>query len=256
MAGIYHAYYTVALAPAVAALVGTGGWALWRRRDSLVATAVLGAATALTVALAFFLLDRTTDWLPWLRYAVATLGLAAAVMVVGARHLPRRVGVAVAATALAAALTGPAAYSLATAGTPHTGSIPTAGPGETDLGGMGGAAGGLLDGSTPSTELTDLLLADAADYTWVAATVGANAASGYQLATEEPVLPIGGFNGSDPSPTLAEFQDQVADGEIHYFIAGGGGMSSGLGGESGISAWVSENYEATTVDGVTLYDLS
>ena len=35
MAGIFHAYYTVALAPAVAALVGIGSWVLWQHRSSL-----------------------------------------------------------------------------------------------------------------------------------------------------------------------------------------------------------------------------
>ena len=69
-----------------------------------------------------------------------------------------------------------------------------------------GGAGGLLDGSTPSAEITALLEADADSYTWVAAAVGSNTASGYQLATEQPVMAIGGFNGSDPSPTLAQFQ--------------------------------------------------
>ena len=54
--------------------------------------------------------------------------------------------------------------------------------------------------------MTDALLADADEFTWVAAAVGANSAAGYQLATERPVMAIGGFNGSDPAPTLAEFQ--------------------------------------------------
>ncbi len=46
-------------------------------------------------------------------------------------------------------------------------------------------------------------------------------------------MAIGGFNGSDPSPTLAQFQEHVADGEIHYFISGGadgGGRGGGGGG--------------------------
>ncbi len=61
-------------------------------------------------------------------------------------------------------------------------------------------------------------------------------------------MPIGGFNGSDPSPTLAQFQSYVANGEIHYFIAGGGGLGGGggFGGGGGsdsgtstaISTWV------------------
>ena len=294
MAGIFHPYYTIALAPAIAACIGIGAHVLWRHRDRLVARGLLAAATAFTATWTFSLLGRT-DWQPWLRYAVLVLGLAAAVALFGLRHLPRKVGVAVAAAALISALAGPTAYSLATAASPHTGSIPSAGPaasatgfrggptggtggmgtppnagtntGGTNTGGTntGGAnTGGLLDGSTSSDALNALLSEDAATYTWVAAAVGSNAASGYQLATELPVMAIGGFNGSDPSPTLAEFQEYVANGEIHWFIGSGGGMGGGgFGGPSAggstsseIATWVQENFTAQTVDGVTVYDLS
>ncbi len=278
MAGIYHAYYTVALAPAIAACVALGAWALWQRRGSLVASGVLGFTVALTSAWSFVLLSRTPDYHPWLRWTIVVLGFAAALMVVGARHLPQRVAGVVALVALVAALAGPTAYSLSTAATPHTGSIPTAGPssaggiggmpggmpgGTGAMGGTGGGVGGLLDGSTSTTTLTSLLLEDADSYDWVAATVGANSAAGYQLATEQSVMPIGGFNGSDPSPTLAQFQDYVADGRIHYFIAGGGGLGGGmgggpggLGGDSEIATWVAATYTAQTVDGVTVFDLT
>ncbi|MGB8021974.1 MAG: hypothetical protein WCF04_12155, partial [Candidatus Nanopelagicales bacterium] len=141
-----------------------------------------------------------------------------------------------------------------------TGLVP--GPGGTGQS-LGGGAGSLLNGSTPSTALAEALLADADQYTWVAATVGANSAAGYQLATEKPVMAIGGFNGSDPAPTLAEFQALVAEGRIHYFISGGmgrEGMGAGQNGGSqagsGISAWVAENFPATTIDGTTLHDLT
>ncbi|HEX4471132.1 MAG TPA: glycosyltransferase family 39 protein [Nocardioides sp.] len=303
MAGIFHPYYTVALAPAIGALVGIGALVLWQRRDSLVATGALGLTTALTTALAFELLDRDASWHPWLKYVVATVGFAAAMLVVAARHLPRRIAVAVAIAALLAGLTGPAAYSLATASTPHTGSIPSAGPASAaglggGFGGFGGtpptglptggttnragqtgtgqtgtsqsnraSAGGLLDGSTSSAALNALLEADASSYTWAAAAVGSNSAAGYQLATQQPVMAIGGFNGSDPSPTLAQFKGWVAAGRIHYFIAGGGSLGGGFGGQgtggqggsgtaSQITSWVESTYTAKTVDGVTLYDLT
>jgi len=102
------------------------------------------------------------------------------------------------------------------------------------------------------------LIADSDQYTWVAATVGSNEASGYQLATQKPVMSIGGFNGSDPSPTLQQFQRDVADGRIHYFIAGGGlGRQNGGSNEAQeIATWVEQNFSSTQVDGVTLYDLS
>ena len=77
----------------------------------------------------------------------------------------------------------------------------------------------------PSTAVVAALSADAGRYTWVAAAVGSQTAAGLQLGTQLPVMAIGGFNGSDPSPTLAQFQQYVADGQIHYF-AGGGGVAS------------------------------
>jgi hypothetical protein len=111
-----------------------------------------------------------------------------------------------------------------------------------------------------------MLTTNASSYTWVAATVGSQSAAGYQLATGLPVMSLGGFNGSDPSPTLAQFQQYVASGQVHYFIAGGGGGVPGGGGGPGggsgssttseISSWVQQHYTATTVDGVTVYDLT
>ena len=118
--------------------------------------------------------------------------------------------------------------------------------------------GGLLNGSEASAALTALLLKDADSYTWVAATVGANNAAGYQLATERSVMPLGGFNGSDPSPTLAEFQADVGAGKIHYFISGGafGRQSGGSSASSEISTWVAGAFTAQTVGGATVYDLT
>lgn len=142
----------------------------------------------------------------------------------------------------------------------------------------------MLSASTPGAAVTAALQANSDQFTWVAAIVGANSASGYQLASGDPVMAIGGFNGSDPTPTLAQFQDYVAQGKIHYFIAGGGvgggrggaqggttqggttqgGTAQGRGGLGGnasstsseITAWVAANYTAKTIDGTTMYDLS
>jgi len=123
--------------------------------------------------------------------------------------------------------------------------------------------GGLLDAATVSDEMKNLLDANADQYTWVAAAIGSQNASGYQLATGDPVMAVGGFNGSDPSPTLAQFQQYVADGKIHYFIGGGmggGGMGGSTTGGSNyssqISEWVAATYTAQTVGSTTIYDLT
>ena len=90
MAGIFHAYYTVALAPAIGALVGTGAWLLWQHRTSLLASGVASAAVSLTTVLSFFLLGRTPDFVPWLRWVVLIAGLVVALAVAGLGRLPQR----------------------------------------------------------------------------------------------------------------------------------------------------------------------
>ena len=124
-------------------------------------------------------------------------------------------------------------------------------------GGRMGGMGGLLNASTPGTELRNLLTQNADSYTWVAATIGSNNAAGIQLALGRPVMAIGGFNGSDDAPSLAQFQRWVAAGRIHYFLGGQGFQANG--GSSvpqEIATWVTANYTATTVGGTTVYDLS
>jgi 4-amino-4-deoxy-L-arabinose transferase-like glycosyltransferase len=310
MQGIFHAYYTVALAPAIGALVGIGATLLWQRRQHLAVSATLAAVVAVTSIWGYVLLARSSTWLPWLRWTVLVVGIVAAVALLGSSKLPRRFGVLAAAAALVAVLAGPVAYAVDTAATAHGGAIPSAGPAVAGaFGGPGGAggprrfnagtppqggpvgqppagaraggpggtqagapagapggpagrpggSGGLLEGSKPSSALVKLLQADADSYTWVAATVGANNAAGYQLATGEPVMAIGGFNGSDPSPTLAQFKSYVAAGKIHYFV-GGSGMGMQRNGGSGngeqIAQWVADHYTARTVGGATVYDLT
>ena len=126
------------------------------------------------------------------------------------------------------------------------------------------ANGGFLDGTRVSPALRSFLVRGGAGYRWVAATVDANSAASYQLATDAAVMAIGGFNGSDPSPTLAQFQHDVARHEVRYFIADGFPGGFGARGPAGrvsstagaIASWVSTHFASTTVGGVTVYDLA
>ncbi len=118
---------------------------------------------------------------------------------------------------------------------------------------------GFLNISTPGKDVVSLLERDSSTYSWVAATVNSNAAAGYQLATRDPVMAIGGFNGTDPAPALAQFERYVAAGRIHYFItSNGGGPGDGGTGTtaSEITTWVEAHFKAQTIDGETLYDLA
>lgn len=108
-----------------------------------------------------------------------------------------------------------------------------------------------------SPTLAKLLVGNATSYRWIAATVGSEEAAGYQLATGYSVMPVGGFNGSDPSPTLAQFQALVAQHQVHWFIGGSGGKPNGGSSDStAIAAWVAATFTATTEGNSTIYDLT
>lgn len=256
MNGIVHPYYTVALAPAIAGCLGIGVPLLWRHRADIRVATVLAGAVVLTAVLAFVLLQRHSEWLPWLRWAVLLVGLTAGLLLLVAGRFAPAARNSVAVAALVAVLAAPVAFSIATAATPHSGAIPSAGPSA----GFGGPPG-FLDAERPGAALVALLKENSADYTWVAAAVGSNNAAGYQLSTGLPVMAVGGYNGTDPAPTLERFQELVSAGRIHYFMDSTmlrmmGAGSSGSDAAQQISAWVHAHFPSEDVDGVTVYDVS
>jgi 4-amino-4-deoxy-L-arabinose transferase-like glycosyltransferase len=128
-----------------------------------------------------------------------------------------------------------------------------------DSGGFGagnGPGGGLGGDTTVSSALKRLLEKDAASYTWVAATEGSEGAAPLELATGDAVMAIGGFNGTDPWPTLAVFKELVAKHEIHYYVGQGSQSFGGGRGSSAITAWVEAHFTKQTVGGQTVYDLT
>ncbi len=282
MAGIFHEYYTVALAPGIAALVGIGGAELWRRREHVAARAALAAVVAGTAAWAVVLLLRTPDLTPALPWATAALGLLAAVaLLVGRRIAPAGLVAAVVAASL-----GPVAYAVDTVSSPRTGSIVLAGP--ATAGGPGGTGGGAFGPAPAGTELVALL--QSAGTTWSAATPSTASSAQLALDSGTDVIGIGGFSGSDPAPTLEQFQALVAAGEVRYYVPGGAGGGPGGGavdpqqlleqlppvaledpqlvealesggfpgggGGSEIATWVEGTFAAVTVGGTTVYDLA
>lgn len=258
MDGIIHPYYTVALAPGIAALIGICVVELWRGRRHFAPRTTLAVMSAGTGVWAFILLDRTPDWQPWLRWVVLIGSIvAAAVIAVGAHRLGRATA-AVAAAAILFGAAAPAAYAIETAGNAHDGPVAMSGPARTDVdlggppgpGGPGGPGASVAD----NTELQRLV--QATDSRWAAASVGSMVAGELELQTGTSVMAIGGFTGGDNSPTLQQFQDYVADRQVRYFIAGGhGGPGRNSGSAGDITAWVEQNFAPMDVGGTTVYDL-
>lgn len=301
MAGIFHAYYTVALSPAIAALVAICGASLLALRDRPWMPGITGLLIAVTSAWDMALILRSGSF-AWLGVCIGVIGVAAglALCIIGfwmQDRLPsawpltlKRGARGVAAIGIVALLAGPIVWTACTISTGHTGSIVTAGPSGSMGGGPGGGGpggngtaadgsssesvlvgsnaatpdggSGLLGGTSANDSLVELLTQNVSGYRWAAATTGSQNAASYQLASELPVMAIGGFNGSDPAPTLDEFKAYVAQGLIRYYIASGG-MGGGMGGTqmggsnaaSEIAEWVAQNYTAQTIGNTTVYDL-
>jgi 4-amino-4-deoxy-L-arabinose transferase-like glycosyltransferase len=254
MDGMAHPYYTVALAPAVAALIGIGAVWAWRRRSSWDGRCALAAMSVLAASRSAVLLHRNTfgpEWLPWLVVGLAALSAVGVVW-------PRPPVVAV-VTGCVVGLAGATAFSIATAATPHHGTIPTAVRSSK-------VTGAWMNDEATNTQLASLL---AATHTpWSAATNGSQSAAALEIGSGTPVMAVGGWSG-DPVPTLQEFIGDVHAGKISYYVeAGRGPNSPAVHGEvirstlhtashtREIADWVAAHYPGTMIGGSTVYRLA
>ncbi|HEY2673494.1 MAG TPA: glycosyltransferase family 39 protein [Rugosimonospora sp.] len=322
MQGIIHPYYTIALAPPIAALIAIGGRELWRHRDAWFGRIGLSAMVAATGLWSDTLLNRTPTWHPELRYALVAVTVVAVVALLMPVRRLARLAVPGLVAAVLVGLLGSAGFALDTATTPHTGALPTAGPGtavtamaggggrigggvaggggaggsgaagaggrmaggdrvaggggaagEGSRMGSGGAAGagggfaagagagrmggGMMGGGASTANSALVALLEKSTTRWAAAADGSHSAAPLELASGgKAVMSIGGYDGSDPAPTLTQFQNYVSHGEIHYYIGGGGVGGAGRGGGSQITTWVEQHFTAITVGGQTVYDLT
>ncbi len=257
MRGTIHPYYTVALAPAIAALVAISVRELWRGKEFLLPRVVLAVMSAVTGVWAFILLDRTLDWLPALHWIVlAGSVVAASVLAVGAHRLARATAVlAIGAMVFGAGAT--AAYTIETAAHAHNGPMTSSGPNTNRGAPQAGGPGGRGPGGAESGNAELASLVSNTDNRWAAASVGSFTASSLELKTGASIMAIGGFTGSDSSPTRAQFQSYVADKQVRYFIAGDrGGPGGKSASASDITTWVQQNFTPMDVGGATVYDLS
>ncbi|GAA1991394.1 glycosyltransferase family 39 protein [Kitasatospora viridis] len=226
--GQWHAYYTVALAPAVAALAGGGLAVMIRHRLALLTALGLGA----TVGWDLLLLDRTPHYLPWLRPAVGVVG-AVAVLLAGADLLTtrlagrttngRRFAAGAAAVAMAAALAGPAAYDVTTVRVGSPGGLSQAGPLQqpvlpTVVWESLPMILGKHQGLDP--RMTGFLEQNRGKARWLLAVPDGPTAGTFILGTGQPVLDMGGFRGTDPALTADRLQALVASGELRFVLNG------------------------------------
>ena len=256
--GIFHPYYTVVMAPAVAALAGAGAVALWRLGQRALRRAwVLPAGIVVSVLWADTLLGRTGRYDPWLGPAVVVSGTVAAFVLLLLMAGPPRaswLGVTVGVLAVASVLAGPLAYSLTTVGNITT-SPPNAGPG-------GGSPSGWGKNVRVGERLVDYLEIHRGSAAYLVAVTGSQAAAQFIVLSGLPVIAMGGYTGWDPTPTLDEFEHLIADGKVRYVYAKDhtfGGMNT----MAAVDKWVKDHGRVVspsdygaTAGGWKLYDVS
>ena len=233
--------FSVAMAPAVAAVTAISARELWRGRQFASSRAALALMLVATVGWDFILLGRTPDWLPWLRWTMLLGAVAVAAVVLTRGQLLGRGMVALCAGGLLFGLGGTAVYSIHEVAVYHADHDQQAGDNRT----------------------VDALLVGT-DNRWAAATIGSRTTDSLELSTGKSVMAIGGLNGRDNSPTLAQFRHYVADGQIRYFIrddSDGSGVNpadpSSVSGAAGqITRWVAANFVPQQVGDMTVYDLA
>ena len=253
--GVIHPYYVVVMAPAVAALVGISLPFLWgaytRRKPYGWLLPVLVGVTAV-IAVIILGYTGTMTWLMWI---VGVLGLVGMLGLLVNLYASRRwlQNLAIIA-AIAACTLAPTVYTLATVNVAHTGSIPTAGPSSTAMRGSNNET------SQTNSQLVQYLVEHQNGAIWLVAVASANESAAIQLTSGQPVMAVGGFNGSDTPLTLEQFKQLVKAGKVKYYAIsshgrGGGGPG---GGNNEITTWVKQTGTVVNYGGsdVTLYELS
>jgi hypothetical protein len=127
-----------------------------------------------------------------------------------------------------------------------------------------GTVGGWTGDEATNPDLAAMLAATTTR--WSAATNGSQSAAALELATRTSVMAIGGWSG-DPTPTLAQFIDDVHSRRVAYYVeAGRGGAARPQGRvirsethsashSREIADWVAEHYPALTVGTSLVYRL-
>jgi 4-amino-4-deoxy-L-arabinose transferase-like glycosyltransferase len=274
--GIFHPYYLVAMAPAVAALAGMGLVDLWRMRARSVWYGVAGGAALMVTAWwGDQLLTRTPGFAPGLGTAELMLGTIAAALLVagtwpalGGRRLSSGLTLAALAAGLVAIQFGPAAYALDNVGktlspvTPASGPSPIAGQPVLGTGGLaeiaaearaGGGAGlpigdvglavpgGPASGQTgggPAADpaLVSYLVSHQGRATWLVAVISSRTAAPLQIKTGRSVMAMGGFGGEGDALTVDRLVALVRAGRLRYVYYGDGDPPVAFFGSSAISS--------------------
>jgi 4-amino-4-deoxy-L-arabinose transferase-like glycosyltransferase len=216
VAGFFHSYYMTTLAPAICAFFGIGAVIMWRDyQNGGWRGWLLPFALVATAAEQISFIISNPDWGTWLIPLIALPCLLAALVLSVARMRPYlvfspRVFMSVLSGGLAALLLTPAIWSLMPALQNAAISTPSAGPGR---------PGRFAHANAPaSSTLIRYLEQNQGNATFLAAALSSRSTNALILATNKPVMAMGGFAGRDPILNTQKLATLVADGTVRFFL--------------------------------------
>ena len=229
VAGFFHQYYMTEMAPAIAALFGIGLVIMWKdyRRGGWRGW-LLPLALVATVAEQIYLLNAYPTWSSWMVPIIVILSLVAVVVLVGARLAPRlhvkapgaRFLLPALAAGVLALMIAPTVWAITPILLSKQGDTLVAGPPQTgDFGGNFGGGGRNNGTANANTMLINYLEANQGNTKFLVAVPSSQGiADEIILATNKPVMSLGGFSGSDPILTTSQLASLVANGTVRFFL--------------------------------------
>ncbi len=256
VATFFHQYYLSTLAPAICALFGIGVVVMWQdyrrsphdKSGSLDKSGSYGwrgwllpLALLLTALEQIHIIVSDPTWGTWLIPLIAISCALAAVILFAARLLPRlglgaRELVPALCLGLLALLLTSGVWSAIPVLADETASLPVAGPS-----GQAGVGLGVGGSSSADTALIKYLEAHRDGAKYLVAVVSSNEADTIILETNQPVMALGGFSGSDPILTTAQLAALVKSGAVRFFLLNGSGGGPGSGGQSALITWITQH---------------
>ncbi len=207
-----NSYYTAALIPAVGALCGMGAAAAWHRRRQGTVRAALATVTAATVTAGIALVPGYVGVRPWIVASSVIVGLLAVGILLGSLRAGHdsawNLSVGPALAAVAMLLGSFWASSVVVAATLSPFDSPYA-PAAVNRHTQLAAAGFAREMAALEKFVAPIPPSEAPD------VLETSSATGYYImATGREFLPVGGFSGRVPAPSLAAFERVVAEGRV------------------------------------------
>ncbi|MBY8912029.1 glycosyltransferase family 39 protein [Bacillus sp. YC2] len=232
VASFFHPYYLIMLAPPIAALCGIGWYAMYGlyKHSKDWASYLLPAAVFLTAAFQVFILSAYTSQIgsAWMN-GLGLLGLGAVVALLVMKH-KHPFGKQMTIITLCVLMLTPLYWSATPILYGGNSVIPESGPQ------LKSSSGGNMFTSEVDSGLLSYLKKHNTGEEYLFATLTTVTAAPYIINTNESVMALGGFNGTDPILTPAQLKKLVDEGKVKYFL-----LSGNSSGNTKLVSWIKKN---------------